>query len=311
MRAAHHAHRIFFTAAATLVVAAALYSTSALGADDDDGLAGHGSVSLYYQYITVDGFAASFGDVPIGTVETHSFVLDVDYHLNDRWTISAGLPWVRKRYLGGGPHDPLTLDPPRPWIENVDTGAWNTDFQDFHFGLKYLARNGPLVIEPFIYYGLPTSEYPFFGHAAVGQRLWKLDVGSSFTYFPGLSNAYYRADIAYVFVEKTLGVSINHWKIFGEVGYQFGPRFTGRVFALLKDGDGLTFPDDFEPPPRTSEMWYQHDRLVKHNFMNAGVGLDWNFSNGYQVSANYMIQPWQEQVHTMEYAFTIGISRSF
>lgn len=296
-------------AVTTLAVSALLLASTSLWAAEDAGRAGHGYVSVSYQYISVDGFEGNSGTVPIGTVETHSLFFHVEYHLTERWTISAGLPYIRKRYQGPGPHDPLTLDPPRPWIENVDLGNWNSDFQDIHLGVKYLAKDGPLVIEPFAFYGVPSNDYPFFGHAAVGQQLWKFDVGTSFSYYPGLSNAHYRADIAYVFVEETLGTSIDHWKIFGEAGYQFNAHWTGRVFFLLKDGDGLN-AEDF-PRPRTTEMWYQHDRMIKHNYLNVGIGLDWNLDNGYQVSANFMKQPWQEQVHKMEYAFTIGISRGF
>lgn len=296
--------------ALAIALSALLLATTPLWAAEEAVRTGHGNVSVSYQYISVDGFEASTGTIPIGTVDTHSLFFEVDYHLTERWTVGAGVPYVRKRYKGSFPHDPLTLDPPRPWIENVDQGDWNSDFQDLHIGLKYLAKDGPLVIEPFAFYGTPTNSYPFFGHAAVGQQLWKFDLGTSFAYFPGLSNAYYRADIAYVFVEQTLGTSINHWKIFGEAGYQFTAHLTGRLFFLLKDGKGLDFPDDF-PPPRTTELWYQHDRLVKHNYLNVGIGLDWNFDNGYQISANFMRQPWQEQVHKMEYAFSIGISRGF
>jgi len=306
------------TAARAALIAALFLSSTHLWSDefvvdleaDHESRAGHGYWSASYQYITVDGFEATTGKIDIGTVETHSMFFDVDYHLTDRLTVSAGIPYARKRYQGAFPHDPLTLDPPRPYIENVDQGDWNTDFADFHFGMKYLAKNGPLKIEPFIFYGVPSNDYPFFGHAAVGQQLWKIDVGSSFSYFPGLSNAYYRADIAYVFVEETLGTSIDHWKFFGEAGYQFSANWTGRLFFLLKDGKGLNFPDDF-PTPRNTEHWYQHDRQVKHNYLNVGIGLDWNHESGYQLSGNFMVQPWQEQVHTMEYAFTIGISKGF
>jgi len=293
-----------------LVSALLALAAAVTDAAEVDSRAGHGHLSLTYQYIDVNGFEGSMGKVPIGDAETHSLFLEVEYNLTDRWTAIAGVPFVRKRYLGPGPHDPLTLDPPRPWIENVDTGAWNSAFQDFHFGLRYLAKDGPLVVEPYVFLGVPSHEYPFFGHAAVGQHVMKLDVGTSVTWFPGLSNAYYRADLAYVFVEKNQGVSINHKRVNAEVGYQFGPRLTGRVFALWKDGSGLTFPDNF-PPPRTTEFWYQHDRLAKHNYLNAGIGVDWALNDRYYLSGNVMFQPWREQVHIMKYAYTLGISRSF
>ena len=272
--------------------------------------AGHGHFSVGVQVIRVDGFRNSSGVSEIGTVDTQTINFDFAYHVTERLTVSAGIPYVRKRYNGTFRHDPLTLDPPRPYIENVDLGDWNTDFQDFHFGVRYLAKEGPVSIEPYAYLGVPSHDYPFFGHAAVGQQLLKFDIGTSITWLPGLSNAYYRADIGYVFVEETLGVNIDHWLINAEVGYFFSPEITARVFGQLKKGHGLTFPDDF-PPPRTSEMWYQHDRLVKHNYANAGLGIDWSFAEGYQLHANVMTMIWEEQVHIMDYTFSVGMSRAF
>lgn len=289
---------------------ALLVPASHVVAAQEETDAGHGHYSVSYQYISVDGFEGSMGEVPIGTVDTHSLNFEVDYAVTGKWTLVAGIPLVRKRYDGPSPHDPLTLDPPRPDVENVDQGAWNTGFQDIHVGARYLARDGSLRIEPFAFLGLPSHDYPFFGHAAVGQNLWKLDVGSSFTYFPPISDAYYRLDLAYVFVEETLGFSIDHWLIRAEAGYFFRPHLNGRIFLLHKDGHGLTFPDDF-PTPRTTEMWYQHDRLVKHNYTNVGVGLDWAVNDKYRVSSSLMTMARAEQVHIMKYAVTVGLSRSF
>ena len=277
--------------------------------------AGHGFFSLSYQYVSVDGFESSVGKLPTGTVESHALIFDIEYFINDKIALIAGIPYFRKQHQGAAIHDPLKLDPPRPYIENVDQGVWNSGFADFHLGIRYLAKDGPFVIEPFASFGVPSNQYPFFGAAAVGQRLLKFQLGTSFAWFPGLSNAYYRADIAYVFVEKTLGVNVNHWRVNAEVGYQFTPRLTARVFMLLKDGKGLSVPEDFTSADGvftiTDEKWYQHDRLIKHNFMNAGIGLDWAVNEKYLLSANVMFQPWAEQVHAMEYAVTVGMSRSF
>lgn len=290
--------------------AACLLSLPLAAAEPQESRKGHGHMSLGYQYISVDGFESSIGELPIGTVDTHSLNFEIEYYLSDKWTLSAGIPYVRKRYQGSGPHDPLALVPPRPEVENVDQGNWNDDFQDFHLGVRYLAKEGRFSIEPYVFYGVPSNDYPFFGHAAVGQNLNKLDVGSQFSWFPGLSDAYYRLDLGYVFVEETLGVSIDHWKVGAEAGYYFNQQLTGRVFAQLKDGKGLSFPDNF-PPPRTNEQWYQHDRLVKHNYANAGVGLDWSIDERYHLSTSLMTMIWAEQVHKMDYSFTVSMSRAF
>ena len=279
-------------------------------AEESDSRAGHGHMSVSFQVIRIDGFESSVGTLPIGTVDTQSVNFEIDYNLTDRITLIAGVPWVRKRYDGPGIHDPLALDPPRPDVENVDIKSWNRDFQDFHLGVRYLLREGPFVVEPYVYFNVPTHDYPFFGHAAVGQNLLKVDVGSTFMWFPGLSDAYYRLDVGYVFVEETLDTNISHWLVTGEAGYFFSDTITGRVFAQLKKGHGLTFPDNF-PLPRTTEQWYQHDRMVKHNYLNVGVGLDWSLGSNYSLDTSVMTMAWAEQVHVVDYAIIVGLIRSF
>lgn len=274
--------------------------------------AGHGSVTVGYQYVSVDGFAGSLGDVPVGEVETHAFSIDVDYHLTDKLTLVAGIPFIRERYIGDFDHNPLALDPPRPEVPNIDLGDWNSDFQDFHVGVRYLLSERNLIVEPFVVAGIPSNDYPFFGHAAIGRNRSQVDVGSTFIYVPPISDAWYRVDVSYAFVEQTLGVNINHLNINAEAGYFFSPRLSARLFMLYRDGNGLNFPVDFPPPPeRTDEMWYQHDRLVKHNFTNFGAGFDWVMSERYRLSSAVMTMARANQIHDVEYAISLGLTRLF
>ena len=280
-------------------------------AQETESRTGHGSVSLNYQYLTADSLESTIGEIPIGPVDTHSLNVQLDYHLNEKLTLSAGLPYVRKRYRGSLQHDPLLLDPPRPYLENIDQGQWNTGLQDIHLGARYLLSSSrTLSIEPFVSLEIPSHEYNFFGNAAVGQHVRKLQIGSSFVFEPGLSDAYYSFDLGYVFVERTLGVSIDHWRVNAEVGYYFRPRLSGRLFALLKHGHGLSFPDNF-PLPRSTELWYQHDRLVKHNYTNAGVGVTWAFSDKHQLAASWMTMTHGEVVHKLDYGLDVALSWSF
>lgn len=298
----------------TAAIGSLLLLTSNVNATEVESRKGSGQIVLTYQFNTTDGFESDIGELPIGSIDTHVINFELQYALTDRLTVIAGVPYVRKRYNNGPlPHDPLLLDPPRPHIENVDLGDWNSDFQDFNIGAKYRVREGAFSVEPFVYLGVPSHEYPFYGNAAIGQQLTRLQVGSSLMWYPGLSNAYYSADIGYVFVEKTLGVSVNYWNIRAEAGYQFGPRITGRLFGLLKNGSGLSVPTDFPgfPGQLTDELWYQHDRMLKHNYMNIGIGLDWVLNDQYSVSSNYMTMIWEDQVNILEYAFTLSIARAF
>ena len=268
-----------------------------------------GNMTVSYQRQSADSIQVTTGEIPIGPVDTHALYFEIDYHFNDKITLFAGLPYIRKRYQGPLQHDPLLLDPPRPEIENVDQGQWNTDFQDLHVGARYLVRSGIFTIEPHVTLGVPSNEYPFFGNAAVGQQQTRLELGSLFAWSPGLSDAYYALDVSYTFVERVLGVSIDHWKLNAEIGYFFTPRLSGRIFVLAKHGNGLDFPDEF--PSRSDEKWYQHDRLVKHNYVNAGLGLTWALPRNYRISASWMTMTQADIVHVLDDAFDISVSRPF
>jgi hypothetical protein len=51
--------------------------------------------------------------------------------------------------------------------------------------------------------------------------------------------------------------------------------------------------------------------MVKHNYMNLGVGAVWAINEKYTLSTSIMTMTWAEQVHVMKYAVDIGMSRSF
>lgn len=271
--------------------------------------AGHGNFNINYQYIHVDGYKIDKGTLPIGTVDTYALYFAVDYQLSNRWGINVGLPLIRKRYQGGAPHDPSLLDPPRD-SEFIDSGTFHSNFQDWQLALRYKAKEGAFGIEPFVALGMPSNDYPFYANSAVGQNLKRFDIGTSLTWQPGLSDAFYGLDIGYEFVEKTLGVNVNHWRVTGQAGYYFTPQLSGRAFFLLKQGNGLEFPDDY-PLPRTGELWYQHDRLMRHNYINVGLGINWTVNDRYQLSFSGLTMAHADQVHIVKYAFTVGASRSF
>lgn len=277
---------------------------------EEESRTGHGDIAFTYQYQSANSLQATTGEIYIGPVETHSLNVELEYYFSEKLTLVAGIPYIHRRYQGPLQHDPLLLDPPRPEIVNIDQGDWNNAFQDIHFGVKYLFRASPVVIEPHIFLGVPSHEYPFFGNAAVGQQQTRLELGSTFLYSPGLSDAYYGLEVSYTFVEKVLGISINHWRLNAEAGYFFTPRLSGRAFVLIKDGSGLDFPDDFTVP-RTGEQWYQHDRIVKHNYVNVGLGLDWALNEKHVLSASWMTMKRAETIHIMDRAIDVTLTRSF
>jgi len=290
-------------------------TTQALAAEnpesnDDDHAAGKGSVSLAYQTISVNKFNIGESDVDIGEVLTHSLYVEINYALTDRWQITAGLPFIKKRYDGPGQHDPLTLVPPRPDVPFLDDGSYHSDFQDFFVGFNYLWRSDPITVEPFVNLFIPSNDYPHFAQAAVGQNLWKLEVGVDLTKYMPFSYWYYRVETSYTFAEKTLGVSVNHVRLNGEMGYFFTQDFSANLFVQSKFGQGGD-ATDFPPSMRTDERWYQHDRTSKHNFANVGIGADWFFADKYQLYGSAFTTVWGDTVHLVDLAWSIGISRYF
>ena len=105
----------------TAAIGSLLLLTSNVNATEVESRKGSGQFALTYQFNTTDGFESSIGELPIGSIDTHVLNFELEYALTDRLTVYAGIPYVRKRYNNGPlPHDPLLLDPPRPYIENVD-----------------------------------------------------------------------------------------------------------------------------------------------------------------------------------------------
>ncbi|MDX1571351.1 MAG: hypothetical protein R3200_12775 [Xanthomonadales bacterium] len=287
------------------------FGCAAYGAEGT-GRAGHGHISLTYQYIAVDGFTTGSRTAEIGTTDTHGLNFHLDYAVTDRWTVGIGVPLITKRWNGpsSSAHRPDLIDPPQDQ-EFIDDGEYHTEWQDLHLTASYAAKtDGPLTIEPFMAAGIPTHDYPHFAHAAVGQNLWRFEAGARIFYQPHFSRFYYGFHPRYVFVEETLDTSVDHWLIDAEIGYFFNSSVSVRTFLIHKDGDGVTSTAaDF--PDRTSPRWFQHDRMLIHNFTNLGVGVDWQVSPKYRLSFSAMTQVDGEWVHIMDYTGTFTVSRSF
>jgi len=293
-----------------LVLAMPALAGNDLQSTDDGYTAGSGSVSLSYQNIVVDSFNTSVSDVDIGEVLTHILYLEFSYALTDRWQLSAGLPYINNRYNGPGRHDPLMLVPPRPEVPYIDDGKFHSDFQDYFVGVSYLWIHSPVIVEPFAHLTIPSRDYPHFGNAAVGQNLWKAEFGVDLTKFMPFSNWFYRFGTSYTFVEKTLGVSVNHFRFDGEAGYFFTDAISANLFVQTRLGRG----DDataFPPSSRTDERWYQHDRTTRHNYANMGVGADWFFHENYQLSGSVFTTLWGKSVQLVDLAWAMEITRYF
>jgi hypothetical protein len=276
--------------------------------------AGDGSLRFEYQYIHTGPFDSSIGEIDIGHTDGHTILVSLDYAVTDRWSITASLPWIKKRHQGALPHNPsLDITEWRPPdLTLVDDGNYHSDFQDIYIGAHFLAKSGPLSIQPFFSFGVPTTNYQIYAHAALGRDVWHLPAGVAISFFPQLYDFYVEGDVSYVFTEKTLGVDISHYLLNGTLGYFMTPRIAPKIFFSMKHGTkGLDFPDDYDFAALNNERWYNHDRMIKHNFINAGIGVDWIINDRYlfSFSAFKMVDP--DQVNIVERAWTASITYSF
>lgn len=294
---------------------------------------GDGSLRVEYQYIDQGVFYdAAFLEATYSKTESHIALISGDYALSERWTFFAALPYVRKRFVAipgapgpdnGDPHnpnDPWWVDFVPPDKRFIDDGNWHGGLQDLSASLSYLALDGPLSISPYIGYGWPTNNYPFYAKAAIGQNLWNVPVGVNFSYIPYFSDWYITGNLAYVFSEKPLDVNVNYWLGYLETGYWFKPRFSMNLFLSSKYIiNGYVLPWSFTDDPTYSNYpadfdtieWWQHDRLLRHRFLNAGIGFNYFMNENYQLSGTYFTGIWSEQTNEVDTAFTLALTWYF
>lgn len=296
---------------------------------------GDASLRLEYQFIETGTFISDPFEFGYWKTDTQVVLLSGDYAINDRWTVFAALPYVRKRFVPNvDPNDPLALpngDPHNPndafWIDFVppdksfwDDGAYHGALQDFSIGVSYRVARGPWTLHPYISYGVPASDYPFFAKAAIGKDLWTLPVGMTFSFVPYFSDWHFNGDVAYVFSEKPLGRNVDYWLAHVSAGYWFKSNLSVNAFLSLKyvrEGLSLLDPvfsngDPFNyPAAYDTREWWEHDRLVGSRNLNFGVGINYAFSPEWQLSGSTFQSVWTEESNEVDFAFTLGITRFF
>jgi len=292
---------------------------------------GDASMRLEYQFIQTGSFLSQDQDFDYWTTDTQAALLSGDYAINDRWTVFAALPYVHKRFnsevpWGGDPHnpnDPYWVDFVPPDKRFWDDGDYHGALQDFSIGVSYRIAQGPWTLHPYISYGVPASDYPFFAKAAIGLNLWTVPVGTTFSFVPYFSDWHFDGNVAYVFSEKPLGANVDYWLVHLSAGYWFKANLSVNAFLSLKyvrDGISLlspvyinsdanfppVYPDDYD-----TREWWEHDRLIGNRNLNLGLSIDYFFSPEWKVSGSSYQSIWTEESNEVDFAFTLGVTRFF
>jgi hypothetical protein len=200
------------------------------------------------------------------------------------------------------------LQVPHPEASFLDDRNFHGGWQDWAFGVSRHGewRGYEIVPRATLYW--PTHDYSHFGNAAIGQNLKKLALGVDVSRSIGFSDFYWSLGYSYEIVEEVLGISLDKHHARASLGYFFTPRVSGRLFVNARDGQGR---DTGDFPDRTSELWYQHDRLTRHDYVIGGVAATWQVTDLWAVTLTGVRLIRGRNVHNLDSAYEIQFSRDF
>ena len=302
-------------ASAALTVLAIAASTRPAAAQAWAPRTREGDVTLVVQ--TIDHLGRVFKDVRLDCCETTNVavVIDATYGLSDRWSISAGLPYVFAKFWA---RDHPESPPPPEWFTLAPIDACrclHSSFQDVSFGAHYnlfkVRRAFSLMTS--VTTGVPSHAYQYVGEAAVGFDLKELslsaDAGQRLdVILPGLS---VDGRYAYTLVEQVLDYSHNRSNAGLDVGYTFPKRLAGHVIMSWQRTHGgvRILPDEIKENVAAPALYTEFHRLLRDNYFHAGAGAsytwrEWDLSFSFQKTIS------GDNTHDV-HVYTVEAGRSF
>jgi hypothetical protein len=241
---------------------------------------GVGQVTIAWQRVENEGHRFSDGFLLArGQSVTMSALFEVDYGITDRFSATAGIPYVFARYTGA--------NPPPSGLPLDACGCWHSTFQDLSLAARYRFGDDPWAVTPIVRYVLPSHGYRYVGEAVVGRNLWEAQVGvdAARRLSGALRKATVQAGYTYAFVEKPLpDVSNNRSNAVLDIGYALTKRlYIHGTSEWQKTNGGLRIGSPtghpFFPPGElnTPQRFAQQDRVLAAQYWHAGGGLTWSF----------------------------------
>jgi opacity protein-like surface antigen len=292
--------------------------------------AGEAFISLGYSNIFVTkhygfllGEPADNIETDKGHIRSQSVGAELGYAITDRFAVSLGLPftsakWYRTCATCGNPHDP-TIGGTSPSYHGVliDDGSYHGTFQDYRVEALYQVTRNPVVLTPFVGAVIPSHDYQYFAHSAVGRGLHEYLLGVNFggrldRLLPG---AYLQAQYSYAFVERVL--DIHHDRSNGalELGYFLTPSLGARFLASgFYTHGGLSFRslDDYHGPTNASNpLFLHHDQIEHSSAISLGGGLSYALTGSVDVYATYLRTVLGHEGHKIDHGISFGFSWGF
>lgn len=264
---------------------------------------GEGSVSAAYQNYSYDGHFDPQGNPDeFGATRAHTVFAEIDYGLGHRFAVGASLPFVTSKFVGVPP--PIFTPGP------LDDGTYNGAFQDWRFGVRYLAfSKASFSLTPSVSVSIPSHDYETVGEAVPGDNRKALILGLSAGSFldPMFPNAYVHARYAFSLVERERGFPQDRSNVDLELGGTIGARLTVRgLVALQIAHNGPTVADFLSDP----DFLRQHDRFVNASYVDVGGGATYALSRAFDAFAFYTQTLSGENAHRA-HALSIGTTWRF
>jgi hypothetical protein len=262
--------------------------------------AGVGSVNALYQTIDNTSHILADGSRLDGYDSvSRGLLLEIDYAFTDRFSLSAGLPYISAKYLGPLPSfSALPID---------ECHCWNRGWQDFGVTARYNLANGAFALTPSVSFGVPSNEYSYFGEAVVGRNLKEVRLALAAgrrldAISPRLA---VQGTYSYAFVERVFDVPIDRSNAAIESSFMIARKLSARaVFSWQRTHGGL-LASEFTTP----ELFEQFDRLVRDNNFHIGAGASYSCPR-VDVFVSYVHYVTGEDTHAGR-AITAGLSWPF
>jgi len=206
--------------------------------------------------------------------------------------------YMASKYQGTRPHGP------------PDTGFFHPTFQDIHFNLRYNVLIRPLVITPFVGFGIPTHDYAVQGHSAVGKGFKEFVVGvnAGRRLDSVLPNTYFEVRYSFAMHKRFAGLNLNRSNVDWEIGWWANKSITFRFIGnAQRTHGGFDFPEDIHGP----EDFDIHDRVAKSNFVQLGGGVTYSVNRLFDVHVAYAPTPIYARNAHGDRGIIIGFSWNF
>ena len=263
-----------------------------------------GSVSFYYQDLYTHDHAGYNGQTfQLGQIYSQSLILDTDYSLTDKLAVRVALPYIFGKYSGDFPH------PTTP-----DNGAWHSTFQNFTADVRYKVSSRPVVFTPFLRLVVPSHDYQYFAHSAVGRDLREYHLGFNIArrLDPILPKVFVQAQYSYAFVERVLNIAPDRGNVDAQVGYFLTPRLSllGST-QWIHTYSGLTANFNLPQAGLTGEQWIHHDQISKSTLLDVGGGASYAVDRKMEVFVSFARSVGGTNGHLHDALLTVGVSRTF